>query len=74
MNKLDVRNLEFGEKVFADLNTVSRSVGDDSIAFTMSDEVVDRHGTIVKLDRIALDNYKKNPIILWMHQSSSRDG
>ena len=71
MNRLDVRNIEFGTKVFADLNTITRESDDMGIVFTMSDEVEDRHGTIVKLDKVSLDNYRKNPIILWMHQSSA---
>lgn len=71
MGKIDVRNIEYGKKVYADLNHIGREIDGDTIVFTMSDEILDRHETVVKLDGVNLENYKKNPIILWMHQSSS---
>lgn len=57
----------------ARLNILERKQDEENknaYVFTMSDEVVDRHGTIVKLDKVALKSYNDNPVVLWMHEKS----
>ena len=39
------------------------------LTFIGSDETIDRHGDIVKVDGWDLKNYKKNPVFLWAHNS-----
>lgn len=41
------------------------------IEFVITDESVDRENDIIKIDGWDLDEYKKNPVVLWAH--SSRD-
>lgn len=44
--------------------------GDDRrIRFVASDEKLNRYGQIVRINGWELDNYKKNPILLWQHQT-----
>lgn len=37
------------------------------LTFIASDETVDRYGDIVRADGWQLDNFRKNPVILWGH-------
>jgi hypothetical protein len=39
-----------------------------TVEFVISDETRDRHGTVLKADGWQLENYKKNPIVGYMHQ------
>jgi HK97 family phage prohead protease len=47
-----------------------QSVTDDdrTATFVASDETVDRYGDIVSVGGWDLANYRKNPIVLWMHR------
>jgi len=36
--------------------------------FVISDNSEDRHGTVLNMDNFKLDNFKKNPIVLYQHQ------
>jgi phage head maturation protease len=38
--------------------------------FTMSSEVMDRDGDVIKIDGIDLTDFEKNPIALWAHSSA----
>lgn len=40
---------------------------DRRVRFVASREVIDRHGTIVKVDGIDTTNFDKNPVLLWGH-------
>lgn len=48
-----------------------RADGEDSrtFQFVISTETKDRHGTIIKMDAWKLDNYNKNPVVAYMHQT-----
>lgn len=44
--------------------------GDDrKIRFVASDESMNRYGQIVRLSGWELENYRKNPVLLWQHNS-----
>lgn len=51
-----------------------KQVEDDQYEFIASDESVDRYGDIVRADGWELKNYKRNPIVLFQHQSSNPVG
>ena len=53
-------------------NTQIRKEG-ESYRFILSDESVDRHGTIIRSDAWDLRNYEQNPVVLYMHQSGSNN-
>lgn len=55
-------------KAFA---TVVRAPGDDSriITFAISTDSVDRMGDTIAVDGWELDNFRKNPVVLWAHDS-----
>lgn len=54
-------------------STRAEKIGDRQYKFIISDETKDRHGTVIKVDGWNLDNYKKNPIVLFQHNSYSSD-
>lgn len=38
--------------------------------FIISDEALDRHGTVIKMDGWKLDNFKRNPIVMYAHAAN----
>jgi len=46
---------------------VVKSEDDDTMIFTISDETVDRYKEILKADGCELEEYQKNPVVLWAH-------
>ena len=56
------------EKVL--LNCEIKKNSDDSYTFILSDETVDADDEVVKADGWNLKVYKKNPVVLWSHNSS----
>jgi phage head maturation protease len=38
--------------------------------FVASDESLDRHGEVISIDAWDIENFKKNPVILWGHDQS----
>lgn len=50
--------------------TELRAAGDNAWEFVASDETIDRYGDIVRVKGWELANYKRNPIVLYQHQSS----
>lgn len=50
-----------------------RAVDDESrsLDFTISTDSVDRMGDTISVDGWKLDSYRKNPVVLWAHDSSS---
>jgi len=38
--------------------------------YVASDETVDRHGEVIAIEGWDLENYKKNPVVLWGHDAS----
>src|SRR3990167_8667378 len=51
---------------------VTKAVSDGPIEFVASHESDDRMGDIIRQDGWKLDNFKKNPAMLWGHDSFSR--
>jgi hypothetical protein len=65
-----------GEKLFRDHGgaVVERASGDDGVrraTFIASDESVDRYGDIIRASGWKLDNYRKNSVLLYGHQTDS---
>ncbi len=58
---------------FRRLATIEKQ-GDSEFKFILTTEDVDRHGEKVKIAGVDLKNFKKNPIMLYQHQSSQRIG
>jgi HK97 family phage prohead protease len=44
-----------------------KAAGDRTFTFTISTETVDRDHDVISLAGWQLDNYKKNPVVLWAH-------
>ncbi len=65
---------EVGEaKVLASFGTEIKAGEGDSRAmtFTISTAALDRQDDTIAVDGWKLDNYRKNPVVLWAHDSSS---
>lgn len=40
------------------------------LTFVLSDETIDRHGDVIRIDGWDLEQYRKNPVVLWAHDHS----
>jgi len=60
-------------QVRASFDTEIKAAGDDSrvLTFTISTASVDRMGDTIKVEGWKLDNYRKNPVVLWAHASDT---
>jgi HK97 family phage prohead protease len=54
-------------------NTRAEKVEDRKFKFVISDESKDRYGTVIKLDGWQLDNYNRNGIVAYQHNTGSID-
>ena len=54
-------------------STRAEKIGERKYRFIISDESRDRHESIVKMDGWMLDNYRKNPIVLYQHDAYSNN-
>lgn len=45
---------------------------DDKLLAVASEEVEDRDGEVISIDGWKLDNFKKNPVLLWLHNLTGR--
>jgi len=52
------------------LNAKIKSIGDASITFVFSKEVVDRHGDVIDIESVKFDNFLNNPVFLPQHRSN----
>jgi hypothetical protein len=52
-----------------DVSIVAEDMGDRSVLFTISKEVVDRDGDILRASGVDFTNYMKNPVFLSFHNS-----
>jgi hypothetical protein len=52
-----------------DVSIVAEDMGDRSVLFTISKEVVDRDGDILRASGVDFSNYMKNPVFLGFHNS-----
>lgn len=62
-----------GERIVrAQLGAIEKEAGGDGrrlARFVASDETVDRYGDIIRASGWQLDNFRKNPVLLWSHRS-----
>lgn len=61
--------LEKGVKADKALSVETKDLGDRSVQFTISKEVVDRDGDILRAGGVDFTNYMKNPVFLPFHNS-----
>jgi len=50
--------------------TVAKATGDDPLSFVLSDDTKDRMGDVIDPSGWVLDNFKRNPVALFNHNSS----
>lgn len=58
-----------GQTAKKDLSVMTEDIGDRSVLFTISKEVVDRDGDILRANGVDFTNYMKNPVFLSFHNS-----
>ena len=61
--------LEKGQTSKKDIAVITEDMGDRSVLFTISKEVVDRDGDILRASGVDFGNYMKNPVFLSFHNS-----
>ena len=61
--------LEKGQKLNKEISIKSEDMGERRVLFTISAEVKDRDGDILRADGIDLTNYEKNKVFLGFHNS-----
>ena len=61
--------LEKGKNNKKDLSTITEDMGNRTVRFTISKEVVDRDGDILRASGVDFINYMKNPVFLSFHNS-----
>ena len=61
--------LEKGQLNKKDVSIITEDLGDRSVQFTISKEVVDRDGDILRASGVDFTNYMKNPVFLSFHNS-----
>lgn len=61
--------LEKGQNVKKDLSVNTEDLGERTVRFTISKEVVDRDGDILRATGVDFTNYMKNPVFLSFHNT-----
>jgi hypothetical protein len=61
--------LEKGQTSKKDISVSTEDIGERSVLFTISKEVVDRDGDILRASGVYFSNYMKNPGFLSFHNS-----
>ena len=61
--------LEKGKNNKKDLSTITEDMGNRTVRFTISKEVMDRDGDILRASGVDFTNYMKNPVFLSFHNS-----
>ena len=61
--------MEKGKTVKVDLPIETKDLGERSVQFTISKEVIDRDGDILRAGGVDFENYMKNPVFLPFHNS-----
>ena len=61
--------LEKGQTSKKDISVSTEDIGERSVLFTISKEVVDRDGDILRASGVDFTNYMKNPVFLSFHNS-----
>jgi len=66
---------EEDEVVYRDVKPrIRKQDGKKPIVFQISNEELDRYGTVIRADGINLENFKRNPVVLWNHGSGYMGG
>ena len=61
--------IEKGKNSRKDLSVKTEDIGERTVRFTISKEVTDRDGDILRADGVDFENYMKNPVFLGFHNS-----
>lgn len=61
--------IEKGKNSRKDLSVKTEDIGERTVRFTISKEVTDRDGDILRADGVDFSNYMKNPVFLGFHNS-----
>lgn len=61
--------IEKGKNTKLDLPIETKDLGERSVQFTISKEVMDRDGDIIRAGGVDFSNYMKNPVFLGFHNS-----
>ena len=61
--------IEKGKSNKKDLSVKAEDIGERTVRFTISKEVTDRDGDILRADGVDFTNYMKNPVFLGFHNS-----
>ena len=61
--------IEKGKTAKKDLSIKAEDIGERSVLFTISKEVQDRDGDILRANGVDFTNYMKNPVFLSFHNS-----
>lgn len=61
--------LEKGQNLKKDLSVSTEDIGERTVRFTISKEVVDRDGDILRATGVDFTNYMKNPVFLSFHNT-----
>lgn len=61
--------LEKGQTTKKDVSVITEDIGERTVRFTISKEVVDRDGDILRASGVDFTNYMKNPVFLSFHNS-----
>ena len=61
--------IEKGKNSRKDLSVQTEDIGERTVRFTISKEVTDRDGDILRADGVDFKNYMKNPVFLGFHNS-----
>lgn len=61
--------IEKGKNSRKDLSVKTEDIGERTVRFTISKEVTDRDGDILRADGVDFKNYMKNPVFLGFHNS-----
>ena len=64
------KGLEPSPVLHRDTGHVKVNAGDQPMVFVASEESEDRLGDVIAADGWQLDNYKNDPVFLWMHDQS----
>lgn len=61
--------LEKGQTAKKDISVITEDIGERTVRFTISKEVVDRDGDILRASGVDFSNYMKNPVFLPFHNT-----
>jgi len=58
------------KKQYIQVNAKVKELGENKLEAIVSTNSLDRHGEVVDIQGIEIDNYLKNPVVLWAHDYS----